>query len=167
MDATLQAHASSKLTASAWPFVVFGIASVVAGGAISAFTASTPTRQMAWLVAYLVLVVGAAQVGLGAGQARLASRPVASRTVALEFAAFNLGNLAVILGTFSSLPLLVDAGGILLVLSLVYFLWSVRGHSAREGTATSGWLINGYRVLIAILVISIPIGLVLAHIRAD
>jgi hypothetical protein len=57
-------------------------------------------------------------------------------------------------------PLLVDLGGILLVVSLALFLVAV--WRSRRG----GWLRWVYLALVAILVVSIPIGLVLAQIRA-
>ena len=146
---------------AAAPFVVLGLVAVVAGGLYSALAASTPTRQGAWLVAYLVLVVGVAQVGLGAGQAWLAERRLGAGFLAAEFAAFALGNLGVATGTMLSLPALVDVGGVLLVVSLVLFLRGVWG--SRRG----GWLRWLYAALVAILLVSIPIGLVLAQIRAN
>lgn len=145
---------------TAAPFVLLGVAAVIAGGMVSAFTASTPTRQLAWLVAYLVLVVGVAQIGLGAGQAWLAVHPLGGALLTSEFLGFTLGNAGVAAGTMLSLPLLVDAGGILLVVSLALFLWGVRG------SARGGWLRYLYRALVALLLASIPIGLVLAQIRA-
>ncbi len=145
---------------TAAPFVLIGIAAVIVGGLLSAVTATTPTRQIAWLVAYLVLVVGVAQIGLGAGQAWLAVHPLGGGLLAGEFLGFTLGNAGVAAGTMLSLPVLVDAGGILLVGSLALFLWGVR-HSAR-----GGWLRYLYRALVALLLVSIPVGLVLAQIRA-
>jgi hypothetical protein len=145
---------------TAAPFVLLGVAAVIAGGLVSAFTATTPTRQVAWLVAYLVLVVGVAQIGLGAGQAWLAARPLGGRLLAAEFLGFTLGNAGVAAGTMLSLPILVDAGGVLLVVSLALFLWGVRR------PVRGGWLRYLYRGLVVLLLVSIPIGLVLAQIRA-
>lgn len=155
---------------AAAPFVLVGTASVIAGGLLSAATATSPTRQLAWLVAYLVLVVGVAQIGLGAGQAWLADGPIGGRApsgwsgggwlLSVEFALFALGNAGVALGTLATVPVLVDAGGVLLVAALVLFLWGVR--RSRRG----GWLRYLYRALVVILLLSIPIGLLLAQLRA-
>jgi hypothetical protein len=145
---------------TAAPFVLLGIAAVIAGGLVSALTATAPTRQIAWLVAYLVLVVGVAQIGLGAGQAWLAARPLGGGLLVIEFLGFTFGNAGVAAGTMLSLPILVDVGGVLLVVSLALFFWGVR-RSAR-----GGWLRYLYRALVVLLLVSIPIGLVLAQIRA-
>jgi hypothetical protein len=145
---------------TAAPFVLVGLAAVIAGGLLSALTASAPTRQLAWLVAYLVLVVGVAQVGLGAGQAWLAGRPLGRGLLAGEFLGFTLGNAGVAAGTMLALPVLVDAGAVLLVASLALFLWGVRR------PARGGWLRYLYSGLVIILLVSTPIGLVLAQVRA-
>lgn len=142
------------------PFVVLGVVAIIGGGLLSAITASVASRQLAWLVAYLVLVVGIAQIGLGAGQAWLARRAPGAAIVWGEFILFLLGNVGVALGTMLVVPLLVDLGGILLVVSLALFLVAV--WRSRRG----GWLRWVYLALVAILVVSIPIGLVLAQIRA-
>ncbi|MEO6944753.1 MAG: hypothetical protein ABI053_08585 [Lacisediminihabitans sp.] len=145
---------------AASPFVLLGVAAVIAGGMVSAFTASTPSRQLAWLVAYLVLVVGVAQIGLGAGQSWLAVHPLGGGVLVTEFLGFTLGNAGVAAGTMLSLPIMVNVGGILLVASLALFLWGVRG------SVRGGWLRYVYRALVALLLVSIPIGLILAQIRA-
>lgn len=145
---------------TAAPFVFFGVTAVIAGGLVSALTATAPTRQIAWLVAYLVLVVGVAQIGLGAGQAWLAVHRIGGGLLVAQFLGFTLGNAGVATGTMLSLPALVDAGGILLIVSLVLFLWGVR--RSHRG----GWLRHVYRALVILLLVSIPIGLVLAQIRA-
>ena len=141
-------------------FISLGMTFVVAGGLISAVTASVPSQRTAWLVAYLVLIGGAAQIGLGYGQAKLADENPSRRRVLGELLAFNLGNAAVIAGTFLVQPYLVDAGGAAIVVSLVLF-W--RGARGRPG---QGWLRYTYAILVAALIVSIPIGLALAHVRA-
>lgn len=136
------------------------MASISAGGLISAVTASAPTQHSAWAVAYLVLVVGLAQGALGLGQAWLADDAPLRRLVITECITFNLGNTGVLLGTLFSLPVLVDAGGVALVIALTFFLRGVRG------AWTGNWLRVLYRISVAILLVSIPVGLVLAHLRA-
>lgn len=171
---------------AAAPFVLFGIAAIIAAGLICAVLASmlsgaahdiasmVPPEQgssmlvsvplaqyqvLAWLAAYLVLVVGIAQIGLGAGQSWLANRVPSRAVLAVEFAAFNLGNAGVVIGTLAEAPALVDAGGGALVIALLLFLWSVRSRGA------GGWVRYVYWLLAAILIVSIPVGLVLAHVR--
>ena len=141
-------------------FISLGMAYVVAGGLISAVTASVPSQRTAWLVAYLVLIGGAAQLGLGYGQSRLADEDPSRRRVVGEVLTFNLGNAAVIAGTFLAQPYLVDAGGAAIVVSLVLFWRGARGRSRR------GSFRYAYVILVAVLIVSIPIGLALAHVRA-
>lgn len=139
-------------------FVIFGFAAIAAAGLLAAVTASIPQRQILWAIAYLVLVVGIAQIGLGAGQAWLAERPIGAPLLTAQFVAFNLGNAGVIGGTFADTSLLVDAGGAALVVSLILF---VRGTRA----STTSWLKTVYWILLVILIVSIPIGLILSHLR--
>ena len=74
---------------------------------------------------------------------------------------FNAGCALVLVGTVAGLLLLTEAGGVLLALALVLLFRAVGGSGAR-----AGWPVNLYRALIAIVLVSIPIGLVLAHLRA-
>lgn len=143
---------------SASAFVIFGFVAIIAAGFLAAATASIPQRQILWAVAYLVLIVGIAQIGLGAGQAWLAQQPPRAPMLTAQFIAFNLGNAGVIGGTFADSPFVVDAGGLALVVSLILFVWGTRG-SARN------WLKTAYWILLVILIVSIPIGLILSHLR--
>ena len=148
----------ANLWPAAAPFVVIGTASIIAGGLISGVMAHAPTRHGAWLVAYLILVVGVAQIALGIGQAWLAGCALRGRVLGIEFIAFNLGNAAVVLGTLFVLPLLVGVGGAALIVALVFFYLGVRGGGV------SGWPRYVYWFVITVLVVSIPIGLVLARV---
>jgi amino acid transporter len=139
-------------------FGITGALAVVAGGLVAAVTASVPSEYGAWAAAYLVLIVGVAQIALGFGQALLASGIPGRNTVIFEFVTFNVGNASVLAGTLLGYVWLVDAGGVLLVLALVMFL---RGRRA----PCDGWLSMAYRVLIAIVLMSIPVGLVLSRIN--
>lgn len=138
-------------------FLATGIAGTVAGGLVAAITAAVPTEHGAWVAAYLVLVVGVAQIGIGIGQAVLASGTPSWRVVATEFGVYNGGNAAVILGTLLALPPLVDVGGLLLVLALALLLVTTRG---AEGPR---WVRYLFRVLLLVLLISIPIGSLLSR----
>lgn len=158
------------------PFAVLGTLCVVAGGLVAAATAPTPSEHGSWAAAYLVLVAGVAQVGLGVGQAALAVRmpSVASRTA--EFVAWNCGNALVIAGTLAGVTALVDAGGALLVATLALLVRGVRGArrtpvvadatTTRAGGRSEGprrLPLYAFRVLVLILLVSIPIGLILAR----
>jgi len=142
-------------------FAVIGLACVVAGGLVAAVTAHAPTQHASWAAAYLVLVAGVAQVGLGAGVAALAPQPPTPRVWAASLLGWNAGNAAVIAGTVGEVVALVDVGGVLLVLALVLMIWTVRG--AATGRR---WLLWGFRVLVVVLLVSIPIGLVLAQLSS-
>lgn len=186
---------STTFRAAVLPFAAFGVACVIAGGLVAAVTAPAPTEHASWSAAYLVLVAGVAQIGLGAGQALLAAGAPSGRLLAAEFAAFNAGNAAVIAGTVLRVPPVVDAGGVLLVVSLALLLHAVRGSGATGvapggpdvtaampsgpdvtaaapgGSVSAGmpgrrWLLLGYRLLVAMLLVSIPVGLVLAGLRS-
>ncbi|HEY5182168.1 MAG TPA: hypothetical protein VIJ07_20760 [Dermatophilaceae bacterium] len=109
-----------------------------------------------WAVAYLVLVAGIAQLALGIGQALLAEPAPSRRILVGEVITWNLGNTAVLAGTVSALAALTDAGGLLLVVALALQLGGTRG-------ARVGWLLRAYQSLILIVLVSIPIGLLLAH----
>ncbi|WP_349897465.1 hypothetical protein [Parafrigoribacterium soli] len=140
--------------------MLLGVVAIIGGGLLSAVTASVTNRQLAWLVAYLVLVVGIAQIGLGAGQAWLARRSPAASTMWGQFVLFLLGNAGVAIGTMLAIPVLVDVGGALLVAALALFLAAV------VRSSRGGWLRWLYLALVATLLVSIPIGLLLAQLRA-
>lgn len=150
---------SSASSAPALPFLVIGGACIVAGGLVSAVTGPLALSHGSWLAAYLVLVAGCAQIALGALQQRLAVSGPSPRVRGAQLGLFNVGNAAVIIGTLLAAPFVVDAGGLLLVAALAAFLIALRG--SRPGVAV--WV---FRALVIVLLASIPIGLVLAHLRA-
>ncbi|GEL16365.1 hypothetical protein [Pseudonocardia asaccharolytica] len=146
------------------PFALIGIACVIAGGLVAAVTASAPSQQASWASAYLVLVGGVAQVGLGIGQAVFAPG-TSTRLVAAQVIGWNGGNAAVLLGTLLGILALVDVGGGLLVVTLALFVHSVRGAAPRR-TGLDRWLLRGYRLLVLIVLVSVPVGLLLARLRS-
>src|SRR5699024_6833650 len=111
---------------------VAGFACVVAGGLLAAATAYVTTQKTAWATAYLVLVGGVAQAGLGAAVAWLAPR--APRRMAwFSFVGWNLGNAGVLAGQLAAVLALTDIGTGILVVSLVVVLIAV-GRWGRGGT---------------------------------
>jgi hypothetical protein len=138
------------------PSFLIGTGCVVAGGIVAAIAAANPSENGIWASAYLVLVGGVAQIALGLGQSWLAARPPAPVAVAAEVAIYNLGNAAVIGGTLADRTWLVDVGGVLLVVALAMYLWATR-------RARGGWVLLAYRLLVALVLVSIPVGLVLVR----
>jgi hypothetical protein len=153
-------QAASRRSHAGAPFVVIGSAWVVAGGLVAAVTAHAPSEHATWAAAYLVLVAGFAQVALGAGQAWLAGQiPPLLPVLASELIAWNAGSAAVLAGTLGGVVSITDAGGVLLIVALALMLRAT-------GRQRSGWPLRGYRLLIVIVLVSIPVGLILAHVRA-
>ncbi len=142
----------SRRAAAVAPFLAFGAAAIVAGGATAAAIAYHPTEHLVWMVAYLVLVVGAMQGVLGSGQAWLAEGPPPARIVWSQWALFNLGNAGVVGGTLCNRTGIVAAGTLLFVAAIGWFLYGVR-HCRRRG-----WGI-AYRALLALISLSALIGL--------
>lgn len=146
---------------AATPLLATGTAGVVAGGLVAAATAPSPSEHGSWTAAYLVLVAGVAQIALALGQVWLAPVAPARRVLAGEYAAWNVGNAAVIAGTLAGIPTMLDAGGVLLVAALALFAVAVRGRAAARGR----WLLLAYRALVVLMLVSIPVGLVLDRVR--
>ncbi|HEX7105216.1 MAG TPA: hypothetical protein VF218_04560 [Acidothermaceae bacterium] len=155
-------RASARWVGS-WPLFAIGGIGVIAGGLVAAATAPSPTEHGSWAAAYLVLVVGVAQVALGAGQLALCEGTPSTRLVGLEAAGWNVGNALVIAGTLAGNAAAVYAGGALLVVALATFTHGVRRSPAlsRGGRL----LLYAFRTLVLLLLVSIPTGLVLATIR--
>lgn len=135
----------------AWLFAGTGAVAIVVAGALSAALAHAPTRAAMWLTAYLVLVVGVAQIGLGVGQARLASRPPKSALLGSQWLLFNGANALVVAGRLLGRPAAVVLGAVVLAVALGLFLRGVRG-------AGGGWLPWAYRLLVALLACSALVG---------
>lgn len=135
-----------------------GTASVVVGGLVSAATGPLDFSDGSWLAAYLVLVCGVAQCAMGLAQEYLGVRRLSASVAWAQFACWNLGNASVILGTLGGSPAFVDIGGLVLLVALAISLHATR----RVSRTLLGW---GYRLVVAILAVSIPIGIVLAHTR--
>ena len=145
---------------SAIPFLILGGVSVIAGGLLSAATALSPSYTASWAVAYIVLVAGVAQLVLGIGQAYLAPRQPSARVVAIEAIAFNLAHVAVLTGTLLTAAWIVDIGAAFIVVALALFIWSVRG----TGTGNR-WVLYAFRAMVVIVLVTTPIGLVIAHLK--
>ncbi|HEX6405181.1 MAG TPA: hypothetical protein VF003_18810 [Pseudonocardiaceae bacterium] len=146
------------------PFAVIGVLCVIAGGLLAAATAPRAGEHTTWAAAYLVLVGDVAQVGLGFGQAMFTAR-TSTPVLAGQVGGWNLGNAAVLAGTLLGITALVDLGGALLVVTLGLLARGLSPAGVRPVRGAGRWFLYGYRVLVLILFVSIPVGLVLAQIR--
>lgn len=142
------------------PFIGVGVACTVTGGLVAAVTRPTGFELGSWVAAYLVLVGGVAQIGLGVGQAWLAQEPPARREVRAEVVTWNLSIVATVVGTLVASPIVTTVGGVVLVVALGRFFAGVRTAGAASRTARTV-----YRGFAAILLVSTPVGLTLAWIR--
>ena len=139
--------------------IFFGIGSafVILGGLVAAVTGPLKLTHGSWLTAYLVLVCGVAQCAIGLAQERLAVHPVRPRTSWIQLICWNAGNAAVIAGTLTALPIVTDIG-VVLVIPLILTMHAVRNSPQRL-------LSRSYSAVMSVLIVSIPIGLLLAHLR--
>lgn len=158
--ATGRAVARSRRGGPGLPFALVGAACVVAGGLLAAAVAPAPSEHAVWASAYLVLVAGVAQVAIGAAQTWLPTARPAPTVLAAELAGWNVGNAVVLAGTLAGIPAVTDVGGALLVGTLALLLAGTRG--GRGGA----WL-HGYRALLALVLVSIPVGLVIGQVSAS
>lgn len=149
---------------AALPALILGGLCVVAGGLVAAATAPVPSEKGSWVAAYLVLVGGVAQIAFGVGLAAF-GRLVPARTVGAEALCWNAGNALVVAGTLAGVPALADVGGVLLLAALVLLVPSLRT-PAGSVAARARWLLYAYRVVVLVLLVSIPVGLALAAFRA-
>lgn len=138
--------------------MVVGALSVVAGGIVAAATGPLSLEKGSWAAAYLVLVCGAASVAVGGAQTWLVVRRPPTGTATVQVLAWLLGNAAVLTGTLVGSAPVVLVGGGLLVVALLVALVSAR----RVRRPLLGW---GYRLALAVVAVSIPVGLVLSVVR--
>ncbi len=59
---------------------------------------------------------------------------------------------------------LVDVGAAVLVICLVLLVVGVRGADVEHGPRRRRWALYGFRLLVIVLLLSIPVGLLLARI---
>lgn len=147
-------------SASALTMKIVGALSIVAGGLVAAVASPLNLSYGSWTSAYLVLVAGVAQYAMG--QARLTwTSGGHERFGWTQLALWMLGNTAVIVGTVTAAVWLVLAGSVLLLAGLVFaFIGTL---AAKAGIHRV--VLWGYRALLVLLVVSIPVGMVLSVIR--
>lgn len=150
------------LSSPAWratgPLWTTGAAAVIAGGIAAAVTGPTGWERGSWVAAFAVLVLGAAQIGLAAGQAMLTPTPTSASTIRAEWVLWNVGGAAVIGATLGGVPGLVTLAGIPLAAAIVMALSATRDARRSALAAT-------YRGLLGVVLLSIPVGIALSWIR--
>lgn len=154
MTGSPETSESAHPARSAWLFVAVGGACIVGGGLLSAASAPVPSYHSSWAVAYLVLVAGVAQVVLGLTQASLAGAHLSRGLLTAELLTWNLGNAEVLAGTLLDVAIALYLGTALLIATLVLVLIATRG-------APRPRLLLVTRLIIVLLLISMPIGLVI------
>lgn len=137
-----------------------GWAGIVAGGLVAAVTDPLDVYRGSWVAAYLVLVVGVAQVVMG--RARRGPGVGGAGTGWAQCAGWNLGSAGVIAGTLAENSLLVFLSSAALVAALIIAALGTR----IVGKASGGglWLL-AYRAMLVILAVSIPVGMALSYLR--
>lgn len=157
MPAETHQHGAVRVPSAVVPFLAIGTAAVVAGGLIAAVSRPLEWERGPWLAAFLVLVVGVGQAGLGIGQSFVAGGVVAGRVVAVELGLGNVGALAVIAGRLSSTPAVAIAGSLLFAGALAVF-----ARQSSRGRRPRGRLARSYRSLLVVLAASVPVGIFLS-----
>lgn len=114
-----------------------GGACIVLGGLVAAATDPLNLSKGSWLAAYLVLVGGVAQWAMGVMQASAGTRRVTATWEWVQAAAWNLGNVGVIVGSLSGTPGLVDAAAVPLLIAWVW-LWVPPGWNRSQRTEDAG-----------------------------
>ena len=139
-----------------WPFGAVGLGGIIVGGIIAAISTPADLAKGPWAAAFLVLVTGVAQIGLGLCQAWLAHDPPARRTVLWQLASWNLGGACTIIGTVAHVQGVTAIGSVLVMVSLVQFLFGV-------GRTDKGpkWALTTFRALVILIAASAPIGLII------
>ena len=142
------------------PFAAAGSVCIVAGGLVAAVTRPTDFEAGSWVAAYLVLVGGVAQIALGAGQGWLARVPPGASAVRGEVVTWNGAAALTIWGTLAELPAVTTVGAVLSATSLALFLVGTRATRPTAPVVRAA-----YRGVVAVILLSAPVGVVLAWMR--
>ncbi|MEF3405352.1 hypothetical protein [Agromyces sp. CCNWLW203] len=146
-----------------------GIALIVVGGLVAAITGPLQLERGSWLAAYLVLVGGVTQCLLARV---LEHAPWAfGRGGWVTIAAWNAGNLLVIGGALARVPVIADAGGLLIAVPLVVALrttFASRSSPRSVPAAVMPGRVSRAVTALALIVVlvGVPVGLVLTHLRS-
>ncbi len=147
-------------------FVGAGLSFLAASAAIAAWQATERLAHGWWLVSFLALVGGLAQLLLGAGDRAVAAQARGFSTLwspspGRQAALWNAGALLVPLGVLAETRLAVVAGSALLLASLAGSTIALRRTAAVQLDGAPLWR-TAYAVLLALLAASVFIGTGLA-----
>ncbi|HQZ32797.1 MAG TPA: hypothetical protein PK020_00160 [Ilumatobacteraceae bacterium] len=163
-DRPTSSHPLSDVTRrwrAASPLLVAGGVSIVAGGLVAAITGPTDWDRGSWVAAFLVLVAGVAQIGVGASQAHLSPAPTALRFTAVQCALWNVACVATIVGSLLNNTVVVGIASAPLVAALVMSVIATKGSGSSRPQ-----LLLAYRMLLILLLASIPVGITLSALRS-
>lgn len=149
--------------------VALGSGCILLGGLVAAVTGPLQLENGSWLAAYLVLVCGIGTRTMGTAR----TRPARSVRSWIQLGCWVLGNAAVITGTFVATPVVVEIAVLPLLVALIIALIRTvpaGGDHRGSGLPTQprtgpGWRLLAYRGVLAVLLISAPIGVLLSHLR--
>lgn len=159
---------SQSSAGSEFAFVICSLAFLSAAAIIATLLGFTSTAIVHgwWLVAYLGLVGGVAQLMLGPGLIALGRRSgvatVAMRHKFFALALWNVGTIIVAMADLANSPSAVLGGSVLLVAGLAIFTVGLRDVTAATQRSMSGWE-RLYALLLVFLGVSVVIGTVLAY----
>lgn len=137
-----------------------GGAAVTAGGLVAALAGPMAWDRGSWVAAFLVLVTGVAQVGIGAAQAHLGRSSQGVRFAVTECVLWTGGSLGIVIGSLLTSPGAVAIFSAPLIAVLAMSLFAVR-----EADRESGYVLL-HRLFVGTLLVSIPIGIALTFARA-
>lgn len=130
---------------------------IVVGGLVAAINSAAPFAHGSWLAAYLVLVGGVAQLALAAGPLLLPAPRHSARLRRLQLAAWNVGVAGVAVGVLTGLAAVVVAGSVVVLAALSCF-----AVGAGPSRPFARGRVAGYRLVVALLAISVLVGCLLA-----
>lgn len=142
-----------------------GLSFVAVAAVVAAANLASPFARGWWLVAYLFLVGGIAQVLLGVGQVHVAAgirSGAGLRTLAwAQLVLWNLGTVIVAVADMAVAPAGVVAGSVVLIAALCMFWVGVRDPRKRS-IGQLWWLKVLYVALLVFLAGSVVVGTFLA-----
>lgn len=149
----------------ATPFVVGSAFAVVAGGLVAAVTGPMALARGSWLAAFLVLVLGVAQLGLLWGLAELAESPRSRREIARAAVPWNLGGVLVMAGTLAGSVWVVAVGSAMVLFALGVCDRMVTTRAVPDRSRRGHRLVQLYRAVVLTLSASVGVGMLLSVLR--
>lgn len=130
---------------------------IIAGGLVAAVNSAAPFAHGSWLAAYLVLVGGVAQLALGVGPLLLPAPWSSGPLVRAQLLLWNAGTGLVAVGVLTDVTAVVIGGSVVVLGALACFARNA-GPAREPGRGR----VLAYRVVIAVLAISVITGIALS-----